>query len=247
MTLTILAGDFFREAIDYIRESLANYSEEKWKLSVLHAAMALEMALKERLVSINPALVLSNIDDEGCKHTVSVRQAVKRLKNLRVKIDKSNVELITTIAAWRDGVAHHRAEFTHSDAKSKLGSIYKYFTRFLEKELGKNIKDSLETKEYHQYKELLKEWDEIVKEAQEAAAKESYVHKVGSLTFDCEECWGTDTLVLRDEKAHCHLCNNNFDYEACLSCGNPVIGSRGGKAEGGGVFCEACIYRLMQE
>lgn len=239
MKLTFATGDFFEDAMDFLRESLANYSHEKWKFSVLHAAMALEMALKERLVMINPALALRNIDDDGCEQTVSIRKSVQRLKNLGVSFEKSDEDLSTTVATWRDGVAHHRAPFSHDDAKKKLGAIYKFFTRFVETELGKEIRGCLTLDEYHKYKELLREWEEVVKEAQEVAAEESYEEKIGPRTYDCPECWGTDTVVIREHRGYCHLCNEEFKYENCLRCSEPVFG-HGLAMDDGGVLCEGC-------
>lgn len=226
MKQEINSGDFFTEAIDFLRESLSNYNDGKLKFSVLHAAMALEMALKERLVKVNPALVMENIDNPTDKHTVSLIKALRRLDNLGIEFNEEQQHLIKTISVWRGDVAHRKASFTEWKAREKLGAIYKLITTFCMKQLDTEISDVLSEEEYQQYKELLKVWDDLVEEAQQKAAEESYEWKVGSRTFDCPQCWVIDTVVIRnieDNEAYCYLCNETYYYKDCLRCSEIVI------------------------
>lgn len=239
-------GDYQEEAIDFLRQSLKDYNGEAWKFAVLHASMAVEMLLKERLVKINPGTVLERIDEPNCKTTVGMGRIIPRLESLGIALDKNDRELIGQIAEWRNDVAHRKLLAKKEDVQKKLAAIYKFFPRFLNDELDTEIKDALAEEDYKEFREHLKEWGDIEIEAQKEAAEAGYVdHETPSSTFDCPECWGiSDTVAYVDGKAHCFLCDDDFDSTKCTSCGEAIIGEADSQEEGP-TWCEGCSENIF--
>ena len=242
-------GDFRTEALDFICQALEDFDKEKWKFSVLHAAMAVEMALKERLVWVNPGAVLENIDNPACKTTVGMNKMLPRLESLGIELASGDKVLVGQIADWRNDVAHRKLLARKEDVRDKLRGIYEFFTKFLQAEFDVDLKDVIPGEIYQKYKELLKEWEKVVEEAQEAARQAGSVDDhMPSETFECPQCWGTpDTLVLLEGKnAHCFLCNEDFSYSGCSRCGHPVFdGSSMAVTDDDSVYCEVCLGHIF--
>jgi len=75
---------FVDSVIQYLIESLDNYKAEKYDFAILHAVIALELLLKEKLRIINPYLIYENIDktDVKPKWTIGLNKLPGRLINL---------------------------------------------------------------------------------------------------------------------------------------------------------------------
>lgn len=237
-----LRDDYAGEAFDFLRQSLEDYHVEKWKFSVLHGAMAIEQIIKAKLADIDPALVYTRT---GSSHTVSLGQGLERLATKGVTLGHVAETLVRKVNDWRNGVAHSKGTFGAAEAEEGLGEIFKIFTTFAHDELDADIKDSLEVDQYHKFKELLKNWEEIATEAKAAAAAESYERKVGPRVHDCPDCWESGTTVVRNGKFYCHLCNESFDIEGCLRCGQPV--SQVDPEDNSGTFCDSCAQYIAEQ
>lgn len=247
--MNVTEGDFLREALEFLVEAMENFDQKKWKFSVLHASMAVEMVLKERLVKVHPAAISENVDNPDCPTTVGMKKILPRLQSFGIKVVESDQLLVGQIAGWRNDVAHRKLDAKQEDVARKLKSIYKFFSQFLAAELGIQVKDVLSDSVYHTYKAHLKEWDEVVREAQEAAKVEGDGGEgMPYNTFDCPECWGVaETVVLRDGgKAHCFLCNGDFPYVGCSRCENIIFRPQViAGAEEGGNYCESCLGHIF--
>lgn len=245
-----IKGDFLAEALDFIVQALEDFEKEKWKFSVLHAGMAVEMALKERLVWINSGAVLENIDNPKCKTTVGMNKMLSRLESFGIELDAADKLLVEQVAEWRNDVAHRKLLADKEIVQEKLRAIYRFFTKFIKEEFDIDVKDKLPDPVYQKYKELLKDWDRVVKEAQAAAKEAGFVDDhLPSATFECPQCWGTpDTLVPVGEKAHCYLCNEDFAYARCLRCEDPVFEKHLiSRVDDGGIYCESCLEHFVSQ
>lgn len=240
--------DYKNEALDFLKQSLEDYDAEKWKFAVLHAGMAIEMLLKERLVQINPGAVLERIDEPNCKTTVAMAKIIPRLETFGIQLKNEDRELIAEIAGWRNDVAHRKLIAKKEDVEKKLSAIFKFFSRFLDDELDTEIKEALDKDSYKEFRELLKEWDDVVAEAQEEASEAGYVdNKTPSETYDCPECWGvSDTVAFEDGKAHCFLCKDDFESATCSRCSQAIIGEGASRPfEDGPTWCEGCAGDML--
>lgn len=83
----------------FLIESLNNYTDRKLDFAILHAIVAVELILKERLYKINPNLIYANIDSNDIKKfTVKLSILPCRLKNLGVDISPQDILLIKQVA-----------------------------------------------------------------------------------------------------------------------------------------------------
>ncbi len=239
-------GDYQAEALDFLTQSLKDFEDRKWKYSVLHAGMAVEMLLKERLVKVSPGVVLERIDEPDCRTTVRMSRIIPRLETLGIRPEQSDCRLIGKIAEWRNDVAHWKLRATESDVRRELSAIFKFFSRFLLAELGARINEKLGATEYRKFRELLREWDDVVKEAQEEAAEAGHVDDhMPPNTYDCPECWGPpQTVAIKDGKAHCFLCDQDFESTSCSRCGEAIIGEKESLEEGP-TWCESCTEHVF--
>lgn len=241
-------GEYQGEALDFLKESMSNFRDGKWKFAVLHASMAVEMLLKERLVRINPGAVLERIDEPNCRTTVGMSRIMPRLETLGVSIAEPDGQLIRQIVDWRNDVAHRRLSAREVEVQARLAASFKFCSRFLSTELDTQIEDVLSAGEYRGFREYLKEWEDVLAEAHQEAAEAGFVDDVlPARTFDCPECWGPSaTGAIKGGRAHCFLCNQDFSFSTCSRCEEFVIGSgSSNQEEEGPTWCESCATDIF--
>ncbi len=234
--LTPEPKEFQNEAVDFISESLSNFASEKWKFSILHAAMGLELLLKERLAILSPLLIFSDVDEPGL-HTVSLRKGLKRLRNAGISFSQDEIALIEVVVGWRDSVAHRRSKIGEADARERLGAIYRLIAQFCSNELGQEIRDLLPRPQYLEYQNLLRRSQAALKDAQ-GMALISDIRQVG--VENCPECWGSGTVALEDGEARCYLCKQRFGFERCAHCFVVIFGNAPRTETSDGNLCIAC-------
>lgn len=230
---------FFDESLEFLKEALQNFDDEKFRFASLHAAMATEMILKERLARENPILVMDNIDKVGDKFTATMKKVIPRLLNLGVDL-KEDSELIKEIVDLRNEIAHRGYQSDPKRVKNLLAACFGFISKFSEKELQEDLKDHLDDDVYHRFKEYFKEWDTIVKEAVAAAADEGQEDsKSPPLVYDCPYCTVGETVTIREGKGFCHLCRELIPMHSCDQCDEPIFSEKYDPE--GGDICELCI------
>ncbi len=127
-------ASFFNESLEFLKESLHNFDDKKFRFASLHAAMAIEMILKERLARENPILVMDDIDKVGEKFTASMKKIMPRLLNLGVDL-KADRELIKEIIKLRNEIAHRGYQSDPKKVQNLLAACFGFISEFSEKEL----------------------------------------------------------------------------------------------------------------
>ena len=124
-------------AKDFIVESLYNYRDRKLNFAILHAVSATELLLKEKIARIHPNLIYKNIDakDFRQEETVRLRSLPHRLINLGIPIHSDEVNLVSTIADWRNQIVHHMPKFDPELATLQLQQLLDFLAKFLKREL----------------------------------------------------------------------------------------------------------------
>lgn len=225
MHQTVNIGDYLEESLDFIRRSLDDYTRKAYKFSVLHAAMALEMLMKERLVTINPGLILSDIDRPSCQTTVGMNKLIPRFASLGIPLDDADKRIIEKVTDWRNDVAHRKLIASEKEVVEILPSIFKYFQKSLCDDLKIDIETKLTDEEFLKFRELLLEWNEIVRRAH-GKAFESGDTGDGSTyeVHNCPNCWtNLDTVAIRNGVPHCFLCDEDFMFIECSRCGGEIL------------------------
>lgn len=231
--------NFFNEGLEFLKEALDNFDHQKYRFSSIHAAMAIEMVLKERLNRENPSLVLENPDKVGSKFTATMKKVIPRLLDLEVDLEP-NRELINEIVELRNEIAHRGYQSDPKKVQNLLAACFGFIAEFSEKELDEDLKDHLDENVYHRFKEYFKDWAAVVKEAVEAAADEGTEDSKSSpLVYDCPYCTVGETLVIRDGQGFCHLCGETIPMHSCDRCHDPIFSKTYDPEEGD--FCESCV------
>lgn len=231
--------NFFEESLEFLKESLDNFDHEKFRFASLHAAMAIEMILKERLARESPILIMDNIEKVGDKFTATMKKIIPRLLNIGINLDKDR-ELIKEIVDLRNEIAHRGYQSDPKKVQNLLAACFGFLSKFSEKELGEDLKEHLEEETYHRFKEYLKEWDVIVYEAVAAAADEGQEDSKSSPSvYDCPYCTVGETVAIRDGKGFCHLCRETIPMHSCDRCDEPIFSGHYDPEEGD--FCESCV------
>lgn len=225
-------------AKNFIIESLKNYRDRKINFAILHSVSAAELLLKERLSRIHPNLIYKNIDAKNFENedTVSLRNLSHRLTNLGVPIHVKEVQLVKTIAEWRNQIVHHMPTFDKELANLQLKRLLDFLANFSKRELNTPLESFLPKYLYKMVNGLLKEWDNVVSKARQKANKEGSV-----LTSPCPDCGTTQVLCIRDEKkVFCHLCETkHYYYDYCTECEKKIVGTFSKFDEGN--WCDECI------
>lgn len=230
---------------EFLVESLENYKLKRLNFSIIHAIIATELLLKERLVRVHPNLVYTNIDlkDLTKGDTLSLSKLPQRLINLGINISDSGTSLIRNVANWRNEIVHHMPNYEERKAVTELGKLYDFLVAFLRDELKLDIRNIIPKSLFPLLNEILKEWQVLVREAKEKAAIEGEIN----LVEECPVCWLIGTVSKRKRnQAYCHLCKTKLVYAPCDFCGNltldtyPYIPQRG-------AHHARCIEEVMRE
>jgi hypothetical protein len=105
-----LSFDLASNAYDFLNESLNNAQRAStgepviWKFAIANIAQAIELLLKERLRREDFLLVYADIDRK--RRTVNVDQALDRLSNYNVILDKEDVVRLKRARDVRNEIVH---------------------------------------------------------------------------------------------------------------------------------------------
>jgi hypothetical protein len=142
------ASDIYRNAVDSLKIGMEYFLKEENYSSRKHAILMLfhsiELLLKEYLFRQNQILIYKNIDAKITEDslTVSIKDILTRLDNLRDPIPTSEKAIIEKIQARRNRIEHHRYDHKEEDGTVIAESLkfIMYFVEFwLEANLGTEI------------------------------------------------------------------------------------------------------------
>jgi len=219
---TKIQHDSFKYSIrQYLIESLENFASKKYDFAILHAVIALELLLKEKLRIINPHLIYENIDTFGSqkKRTISLSRLPDRLRNLGVDIDEEKIELISDVRLYRDDLVHYMPKYNREKATSKLVNLYDFILYFSRIHLKLDIRKLVPKHLYKIFNDLLSEWEKIIKLAKKEASKQKKVEMIEP----CPICYIKGTVSKKIKKAYCHLCKTDLYIFDCQSCKKPCL------------------------
>ena len=229
-------------AKQFLVEAFGNFQNRKRNFAILHAVIAAELVLKERLVIIHPSLIYENIDAKSFhgKHTVSMSKLPQRLSNLGVQIEPHEAKLIKSFVEWRNQIVHHMPSFDGEAADKQFPQLLNFLVVFLRRELDTPLRKFLPKSLYKTASKLLSEWKHVLKIATTDAQGEGNV-----LSEACPDCGTPGVLCLRDENVFCHLCNTKFSYDRCTQCGRQTVNRF--SSTNAKYVCDICAYDAAEE
>lgn len=201
----------------FLQESLLNYKNpNKTGFAILHAIIAVELALKERVYLIDPHLIYENIDSNS-KKTVMLSKLPKLLKKLGISLDEKD-ELIHKIADWRNDLVHNIPSQNPQIAKKEIGSLYDFLFSFLSKELNKNIADIMKPSEIADMKNIINEANTLIIKSKKSASDNNGRY----YTYPCNECHEQGVVGEKNHTTFCFLCNESKQEQFCNGCEKPL-------------------------
>lgn len=202
----------------FLQESLTNFNgHNKSGFAILHAIIAVELALKERLYLINPHLIYEDIDSNG-KKTIILSKLPNRLKNLGITLDQKDCKLIADMAQWRNDLVHNIPNHDPNIAKKELGKLYDFLFSFLAKELNKEIADILTPSEISAMQDIITEAQNLILTSKKTALD----NNSKDYRYPCNDCHENDIVGEKDGELYCFLCNNAKQEQYCNSCEKPL-------------------------
>lgn len=224
-------------ARDFLIEAIENYDNNKLNFSIVHAVVATEIVLKERLSRIHPSLIFDNIDKINKKKTVSLSALPQRLINFGVSITLKDCKLIFTFAKWRNEIVHHMPSFDKNAARHQLPKLLDYISAFLRKELGYSLDSLIPTNLFKTVNGLLTEWEHVKSKVRKKAKNDKNI-----IPDACPVCGVSGVLSLRAKSglAKCYMCGmDNYYYYNCSQCGKKTVSSLSPYDVGN--YCDECV------
>lgn len=221
----------------FITESLCNYNNPaKTGFAILHAIIAVELALKERLSVINPQLIYEDINSKRRnKNTLSLSKLPLRLKNSGVTLNENDRKLISDIAKWRNDLVHNIPTHNNNSAKRKIGKLFDFIFSFLSKELNKEITEIMSSAQISSMKRIISEANDLIEDAKQKAIKNSGQE----YRYPCNECHEQFVVGECAGTIFCFLCNQPRQKQYCQSCEKSLYFYAGSDSEDS--ICKECV------
>ena len=224
----------------FLIESLDNYySRDKIVFSILHATIAVELLLKERLTRIDKNLIYKK-DKSGSsikKYTIKISDIPRVLKKHGVVINREQENLIKKVSMWRNDIVHYVPTHDNISAKVKLEELYNFTINFLKNQLNLSVEDFLDKKYYKLMEEYIDELKKKIIVAKQKAQDSGHP--------DCQHCPVcniTGVVEIRDEdSAYCHLCMEELRTTICAECEKPLHSFQQSSSIVEGECCHDCI------
>lgn len=223
-------SEILENALDSLRMGLRHHLdrllENKDKWAILELFHCIELILKERLYLEHPLLIYRTIEQpvNDDSRTVSLAEALARLENANVLVDKEYRGILLNLQRRRNRIEHHRFVSDKSH-EYVLAKAIKFIRDFLETELDTDIEAELPPEQLADARELLFSYEELVNRAKAEVTGEirKYPPK-DQLDFDvaeCPKCWNETLLVRPDDRGvgYCYFCNGEVYVKQCERCG----------------------------
>jgi hypothetical protein len=217
----------FENALDSLRMGVSHLVDDRLQTSdkwaILELYHTIELLLKERLHRENPLFIYKQIDhavgDDSI--TVGLRDILVRLENLKIGIPPEYRKMLLDLQKRRNRIEHHR--FDDDEAhRAVLGEALKFINYFLAEHLGDDLEKRLPVALFRQAKELIFEYEELLRKAREsmndAMIGHSYKDQTQLEVAECQEC-GNQTVLIGDEPhKFCHYCQTEVTLAYCGEC-----------------------------
>jgi hypothetical protein len=224
-------NEILDNALDSLRMGLRHYldprleNRDKW--AILELFHAIELLLKERLYQEDPSLIYraseKPVSDDS--RTVGLEEALERLAAIGLDVPDEYIAILRDLRRRRNRIEHHRF-VPASSHRRVLGEALKFIGYFLEDELGEDLKDHLAHDLFHKAKELIVDYDVLVRRAESAmeAVRGRFDPKERCLldTGTCPDCGNRTVLVGADDEPRCYFCDERVSVRQCQYCAEYV-------------------------
>lgn len=205
----------------FLVASLDDYSRKKITFSILHAMIAVELLLKERLNRVDDELIFRK-DKSGKARkdrTVDMREIPRLLATSEIVLSESESSLIRKVGNWRNAIVHHVPTHDNQAAKAHLDVLYNFIIRFLKAQLGVDVKDFLGGKHFAHLQEDITE----LKGMADAARQKAHDSGRPDDKYACSECDRVGVVEIGDEEnAYCHYCEMDLVTAICAECESAI-------------------------
>ena len=246
-------SELLENALDSLRMGVRHYldssleTRDKW--TILELFHAIELLLKERLRQEHPLFIYRSIDKPVSPdtQTVGLQETLARFGNLQVELPHEYVKILSDLQRRRNTIEHHRFS-PDASHRQVLGEALKFIVYFLKDHLDEDIEDHLPADHFSQVKELILEYEELIRRAQ--ASLESVCHRFSpkeqSLleTGTCPECGNNTVLIGASDEPFCHFCQETVSVRRCQECGEYLPADHINWAD----MCHECFsYKLNRD
>ena len=207
---------YFREAVSYAQRD--ELDETRWKFAIINVVQAMELAFKEKLRRIHPALIYSSVDERT--DTVSLKKALKRLVDPGIGglvIAEKDPRKIETAVVLRNELTHFECEHEHEHMEAKFADIFSFMIFFYREHLGLKTEEFIGYDEHQRIIGLVKARAELRTRAQLYIKAERFID-----VWICPSC-DESTFVAQNEE--CCFCHHTEEVLECASCGQETLAS----------------------
>jgi rubrerythrin len=202
----------------FVNEALAKAVQaekdpRQWQFAIFALVQAIELALKERLRQEHPVFIFKSVDER--RHTVSLEQAAKRLKELaKVSITETDMSAIRTAIEWRNLIVHYEFEFSTEALKPVFAKLLGFLVDFHKSNLDLSLADHVSTASWDEAVSIAEYGSELFDRAQIRFETEKIDLKN---IWSCPRC-GSDAFVIQDNINTCYVCNFQDEILECNDC-----------------------------
>lgn len=233
-------SEIYQNAVDSLRIGMEYYLEQPSYSSRKHAILTLfhatELLLKERLYRFNPLFIYRKIDSKITEdsQTVSVQEALSRLRNLGLLIPIEQQRVIETIQRRRNRIEHHRYDHKDEDERIIAESL-SFILLFADFELQEKLEKDIPPPMLRKIQEITINYDDlywIVRHRLDRWMKEHWSDWDPAIsdhpeefigTKECPHCDQEWLLIGHHPRPFCFHCNTSVDAEECEICGSSFL------------------------
>jgi len=246
-------NEILDNALDSLRMGLRHHLDDRLehrdKWAILELFHSIELLLKERLFQEAPKLIYQHPDKpigDDCL-TVGLDEALGRLEEIGLDVPDEYVAILGDLRRRRNRIEHHRF-VPDASHRRVLGQAIKFIGYFLEDELGEELKDHLPHDLFHRAKELLIDYDVLVRRAESEmeSVRRCFDPKEQSLldTGTCPDCGHRTVLVGAGDEPRCYFCDESVSVRQCQYCGEYLPE---GDVVGAGICSNCFSERVRRE
>jgi len=132
--------DTYKTIHEYVHDEDRTMQQDaaRFKITFVTLVQALELLLKDILITMHECLIYSNID--APKDTVNVLTAIKRINRYNnIKIQKSDIEFIEKCIEKRNQFMHYDVDIKTQDIKTKYLKLFELYKNIHKAYKGKDI------------------------------------------------------------------------------------------------------------
>ena len=133
------AYDSLNESLGYVER--ANDDPTRWKFAVLNLVHAVELVVKQRLHDEHELLIWENVDNPV--KTASLEKALTRLSNIRVGVEKSDLDAIRTAIRWRNTITHYEVDLIAEEVRENYLLIFEFLDNFHQQHFAGSLSERI--------------------------------------------------------------------------------------------------------